>query len=113
MTDTSLLTMTRGDTANFAVTVTDGAGAPLNLTGLVLTFTVAASSQSAVITKTIGAGITVTDALGGLATVTISPADTDGLEDRAELFWDLEVDSAGDIRTPLTGRLSVEVDVTP
>lgn len=106
---TQTLTMTRGDTADFLVALTDGAGDPLDLTGLGLTFT--AERGSLALVKTIGVGIVVTDLSGGECTVTIDPADTEDLEERTELPWDLAVDDgAGDVRTALIGRLSVELD---
>ena len=100
--------MTRGDTADFNVTLTDGPSDPLNLTGLGLTFRAVRGSLLSII-KTVGAGIVVTDAGAGECTVTIEPEDTEDLEERTELAWDFEVDDgAGDVRTPLTGRLVIE-----
>jgi hypothetical protein len=101
-----------GDTMTFDVALTDGAGAPLNLAGLSLTFT--ASHPYLTITKTIGDGITVTNEAGGLASIELAPADTEDLEDRMNLVYDLQVsDGLGNAYTAFTGTLIVEIDVTP
>lgn len=107
----TLLTMTRGDEKVFNVTLHAADTSPLDLAGLDLTFT--ATRGDIVITKIIGDGITVTDEPGGLASVTIAPADTQDFEERIELTWDLQVADGEDIVTPLEGRLVVTPDVSP
>jgi len=107
----TVLEMTRGDTTTFDVTLTDGAGDPLDLTDLDLTFT--ASHADLVITKVIGDGITVTDLSGGLASVELVPDDTADVEERMVLAWDLQVTDGVDVFTPLSGRLEISMDVTP
>lgn len=108
----SLLEMVRGDTVTLDVALTDGDGNPLDLTDLGLTFT--AVNASMTITKTLDDGITLTDDVGGLATVELVPDDTSDLEDRVVLAWDLQVsDDDGHVHTPLMGSLIVETDVSP
>ena len=110
--------MTRGDSRSFALTLTDGAGAPLDLTDAALTFTAKRNlddeDEDAVILKTDGAGIEVAvDPTDGLATLTIDPEDTEDLAHSIVLYWDLQVeDAVGGVQTPLSGRLSVKADVT-
>ena len=106
----SILSMVRGDTADFRVTLTDASGAELPLGSLGLTFT--ARHGPLTITKTVGFGVTVTDASGGIATVRIEPADTTSIEDRTIFTWDLEVRDGAVVQTPLSGELLVEMDVT-
>lgn len=112
------LAMVRGDTRAFTVTLTDESDAPLDLTDLSLAFTAKRrhgdADDDAVIRKTIGVGIEVTDAEGGEATITIDPADTRDLTNLRTLVWDLQVESADgtDVRTPLSGRFVITADVT-
>lgn len=114
----SVISMTRGDTASFALAFTDAAGAPIDLTGLTLTFTAKERlldlDADAIITKVDGDGLEVdVDPTTGLATLTVVPADTEGLVDATRLYWDIQLDDgAGTIRTPLSGRLVIGADVT-
>lgn len=109
-----LLTMYRGNTAKWDAAVTLG-GAPVDLTGITgLWFTVKRSTDSAALfQKSIGSGITVTNAAGGLARITFSPADTTSLPPRqVPLEYDLEYESGGEVYTLARGRLTVEPDIT-
>lgn len=112
----TLLSMTRGDTGVFQVTLTDSAGDPLVLTDRELTFTVKRrlldSDDDALIQKTVGAGIVVADAETGVATITIDPADTSEIANGPSLYWDIQVQADDDVRTPLSGRLVLMPDVT-
>lgn len=72
-----------GHAAKVNFTVTDGDAAPVDLTGHVLTFRVGARPPSqALIEKTNGAGVTITDGPGGRFEVLIASGDTAGLEGR-------------------------------
>lgn len=65
--------------------------------------------------KTIGAGITVTNASGGLAEVRVTAADWAEYSGRGELIWDLQTKSvANQVVTIASGviRVDVEADVT-
>ena len=109
-------TMKRGDTLPINHTVTDG-GAAVNLTGKSLRFmakrSVADADSAAVITKTIGSGITVTNPTGGLAQTLISPADTTGLPAIAQLLqWDLQMVDGSNVYTLESGTLLVSPDVS-
>jgi hypothetical protein len=114
----TLLTMTRGDTRVFTVSLTDADGVALDLTGLTITFTAKRRysdlDDDAVLQKTSGAGIEVLDAEAGTATITIDPEDTADLELETlpTLAWDLQVENGGDVRTPLQGQLAIRPDVT-
>jgi len=107
----SLLTMLRGETVTFALALTDGDDVPLDLAGKGLTFT--ANRGGTTITKTIGAGITVTDEPGGLVEIEIEPDDTSDFEDRIVLAWNLSVTIGADVYTPLTGNLEIYPLVVP
>lgn len=113
----TLLSMTRGDTAAFAIALTDGAGDPLDLTGVDITFTAKRrlrdADTDAVFQKTVGAGIEVdADPTTGLATLSFLPTDTSGLTDLRPLHWDIQVEGGGEVSTPLSGRLVISTDVT-
>ena len=70
------LTMHAGDTKTIDIAFTDG-GTPVIITGASIAFAVAwRPGGPAILTKTVGAGIVITNAAGGLARVTLSPADT-------------------------------------
>ena len=114
----SLLTMDRGDRRSFDIALTRPDGTPLDLTALSLTFTakrrLSDSDDQAVIQKTADAGIVVdADPTTGLAVLTLEPEDTELLTDLRTLRWDIQVDDgAGDVRTPLKGKLAIAADVT-
>lgn len=116
----TLLSMTRGDLATYRITLTDrDTGEPIDL-GQVDEITFTAKSDTgdpdddAVIVKTIGDGIELDDyPETGLATLTITPDDTETLLGWTMLVWDLQVDNGnGDVRTPLRGHLEVTADVS-
>jgi hypothetical protein len=84
-----------------------------NITGWTIKFTVRKNynDPTALITKTVGSGITVTDATNGVFTITIASADTSGLDLRAYAF-DVQRTSAGN-RTVLTiGNLTLLPEVS-
>lgn len=111
------LEVIRGDTSfiDFAVTL---GGSPQNITGWALWFTAkrrVGDADPGVLQKsTNGGGVTITNAVGGLGTVTVAPADTTALpEERTTLYADLQGrDGAGNIFTLSTGLLTVASDVT-
>ena len=101
------LTMMRGDSRTFTVTMTDSAGDPYDLTDAVVQFTV-----DNLFEKTVGAGIVVSDPETGVAVVTVDPDDTEGAGRRAYRY-DVQVTlSDGTVRTPLRGLFVVVPDVT-
>lgn len=112
------LSMTRGDTKSFTITLTDDDGLPLDVTGMSLIFTVKRSrfdaDADAVISKEVDDGIVVDDPTTGEAVLTIEPGDTSGLAARTHrLFYDVQVvDGAGVVITPLSDILEIQPDVT-
>ena len=86
------LSMTRDKTAVFYLTVVEYDGVtPQNLTGSTLYFH-AATSQGFYINKNSPSdGIVVTDATGGLATLTIDPADTTDLAENGNYAMPCEL----------------------
>lgn len=104
------LTMTRGDSREFSVTVSDAAGDPYDLTDATISFTVDDLFDA----KTVGAGITVTAPETGVAVITIDPADTEDAPDRRTAYdYDVQIILAdGRVKTPLRGLFIVLPDVT-
>lgn len=97
--------ITRGDSADLTLSLTDRAGTALALaTGDTLTFTVKASTADAkaIMSKTIGSGITAT-AGDSTATIHIDPADTAALE-YGTYYYDVQMvlASTGDTDTIIT-----------
>lgn len=120
-TATTRLSLMRGDTAKFDITIVDSTTSDaLDLTGaLGAWFTVKTSRRapdsSKLIQKTIGDGITLTAAASGQLRLTVSATDMAALSPARLYAWDLQVQtSSGDIITAdyLTGTLAVEGDVT-
>lgn len=112
------LSMWRGDTLVFDVTITDEDGAAVNLIGTSLRLTAKRSAgqpdADALISLTTGAGITVTNASAGQARVEIVPAKTSGLEAATvSLVWDLQLTTGdGQVFTVAGGYLTVSPDVS-
>lgn len=115
----SKLTIYRGDTTVLDINVVDAFGAPLDITTGVLLFTAKSTSrqldEDAAISKSseTGGGISIDDGPGGVATVVISPEDTQDLYAPAELVWDLTyVAVSGAVTTLAEGQMLVKPDVT-
>ena len=100
-----------GDTLKLPITVVDSAGNPKDLTGVTATFIIARRVRStALITKTVGAGIVLTTPLSGVLTVTIDPVDSDDLH--GTYYFECEVtDLVGDIATIAYGFITYQLDL--
>lgn len=107
------LTITRGDERTLTATVTLN-GSAQDLAGKALTFTAKRSANgSTVFSKTIGAGIAVTNVAGGLASILISPSDTSGFADQVTLACDLQMtNNPGSPVTLDSGTLTVVPDIS-
>lgn len=110
------LRVTRDRTAVYVITVTDSVtGDPIDLSGKTLVFTVAPTPNGSIFfqKQSPDEGIVITDAAGGLATVTIDPEDTVGIpgSGNTRYAWDLaELD--GDKVWPLnSGGFSISANV--
>lgn len=111
-----ILTMVRGNTTTFTITVLNPDGSPYDLTSCFIWFSVreALAAPGYVFQKTLGNGITVDDPLTGLATIKIANADTAGLPSVEQHFrWDVQIKTGAlEIFTPEMGELIIAADVT-
>lgn len=112
------LRMVRGDTISFNISIVLN-GLPVDITNGVLRMTakwsVTDEDADAIFTKTSTPvdGIVITDAVNGLATITLSPADTINLPDHTVTVpYDVQLDILGAIFTVLLGNLTILVDVS-
>jgi hypothetical protein len=109
--------MIRGDTPTFHIDIVDFNGDALDISSAYIWFTAkngySESDTDAVFQKTIGDGITVTDARLGQLDIVLSTEDTDDIVDRTNLKYDIQVkDVSGGIYTVSSGLLVVEPDIT-
>lgn len=96
------LDIDHGGTHVYTMTFVDENGDPLNITGLTIRLMAkkkVTDDDSAAILSfdngTVG-GITITDAAGGIAELTVEPGDTESLEDKKlKLDYQVRVDSPG------------------
>lgn len=103
--------MVSGDSMPLDFPLTDyvtGAAADLStVTAIVYKMATSPTATTADVTKTLGAGITVS---GNTVTVTLAPADTASLA--GVYFHELQVTGAGGtVETPIQGYLSIERDL--
>lgn len=92
------------------------AAVPVNITGASIWFTVKyryTDADPGLVQLTIGSGIVVTNAAGGLATVSIPNTTTALLPAPLALVYDVKVlESSGVYSTPIFGTLTVNPAVT-
>ena len=100
----------RGDTVQHTLTVTEN-GAALNLTGASITLSMKRSTEQADADAAVSIAAVVTNAVGGIATITI-PATTTAALTPGKYHWDIQVKkSTGEIGTA-AGTVTVKPDVT-
>lgn len=112
--------MYRGDDKRFRVAVIDpdNDNAPVDLSTIeTMRFTAKltefVTDSNATIRKSVGDGITITDAIGGIAVIKIDPEDTSTLKATIDLVADIQVvDGASETKTIAKGVLKVISDIT-
>lgn len=108
MTTTASLLIKSGDTFVKTLTVTDDAGAVINLTGATLTLHVRAPNGAVDILSQV---LALTTPAAGLATLTLSAAQTASLTALTAFRYEVEaIDAAGAVTTPVEGILFVRAD---
>jgi hypothetical protein len=102
-----------GDTLHLLVTIIDGdTNLPKNLSGLVSArWEVSKSAKVAsTISKTLGMGIMVLNALAGEIRIDVLPSDTATL--KGDFIHELEIiDFAGEVNTVMDGKFTILIDV--
>lgn len=105
-------TVTAGDDMALEVTVTDGAGSAVDLTGVAARWEAHQDGTAKVQKSIAGGGITLSGPTEGQLTVVIDAADTadlaGGLSHQLEI-----VGASGRTRTVTTGLMTVEPDLIP
>lgn len=102
-------TLYAGDDKLLTVTVTDGEGEPVDLTGAqkIRWQLGKGPGKTPIVEKALGQGIEVTDGPGGIFTVTLDSADTEAL--KGSYYHEAEViDEDGNVSTVLTGTVTIE-----
>jgi hypothetical protein len=107
-------TMVAGDTKTIVFNVKDSGGAALDLTGATIRWGLCAYAASgaiaeaALLTKSVGSGITVTDAAGGVCQVALSAANTTATPRMSGRYYhELEVTSGGVVSTVHRGLIEI------
>ena len=108
-----------GNTFAFSCVAQTYAQAVINLTGFTGTQITCMGrtdpqDASPLFTKTIGAGVTITNATSGLFTVTIAAADTASLIDYPQsLYYDVKVtDGSGNVTTVQGGKIYLAANIS-
>ena len=104
-----IITMVRGDTVAFAVSIEDQFGNPLDVDSAHLTCKKNLTDAEPIFEKQLDRGIERADA--GAYTVRIAPSDTKNVE-AGQYFYDLQVGLNTDVFTILKGVIDIEWDVT-
>jgi hypothetical protein len=110
--------MYRGDTAAWDFTVTEPDGTAVDLTdadGIRFTAKDRASDADvdARIAKTLGDGVTVTNAAAGVVRVQLATDDTSALSAPLSLAFDLQLaDAVGGVYTVAAGKLEIKADIS-
>jgi hypothetical protein len=99
----------RGDTEVFNITVTDSAGAPIDLTGDIFTSQIRYNRDDSSIAATFNC--TVPNPTAGEVRLTL-PAGTSATLTSGSAFWDLQRNDAGVITTIIAGKCTILADVT-
>jgi hypothetical protein len=101
-------TMFAGDTKVLVVSVADEKGAAVDITGTVIRWQLAKSvTSTALILKSVGAGVTIIDGPSGRFDVSLDAGDT--LPLHGSYYYEGEIDDGGIISTVLTGIVQINL----
>ncbi len=103
-----ILRIYQGSTQDIVVTVTDAMDAAVVLTGAAIVWRLALSLQAstALLDKQVGSGIAITDAVAGIATVSLTAADTAGLAPGTYIH-EMRITKAGTVSTVFQAHLTI------
>lgn len=102
------ITMVKGDTLSFNITVTDDSGEPVTVDSAYFTAKKNPADVTPAFQKSLGSGITQDD---GVLTVRVAPTDTASLYEGL-YFYDCQIGIDSDKYTLLRGILTLEQEVT-
>lgn len=114
--------MHRGDSRRITFTVVDEADVAVDVTGAAMTWVLARSDDdepsstpaprgAALVTKAIGTGITLTNAVAGEGEVVVDEVDTTGLKAPDDYYHELQVELGGETTTVLFGLIQLKRDI--
>ena len=108
--------MHSGDDRVLEVSITDSANAALNITGATVTWALSRAvadkvepKGAAIVTKTVGSGITLTNPSGGVLQVAIAETDTDDLA--GTYYHEMQLVLSGDTSTVMYGTVTIKKDL--
>ncbi len=105
--------MHSGDSKDIRVSVLDELDAVVDITGATAVFILSKNPYSAaIVTKSSGSGIVITNGPGGILTVSLDPADTDAL--LGSFYYEIELtDALLKVSTIVVGQINIRADVVP
>ncbi len=103
------ITIMRGDTEVFNITLTNSASSPIDLTGSTFLSQIRYERDSSTVAASFSCSIT--DAVAGKVTLTLSSASSAGLT-AGTAFWDLQQTVSGVVTTLIAGKCTILADVT-
>jgi len=99
------LSIYAGETRTLVVTVTDQDGVAVDLTGADITYI---ANLPTPLTKTVGSGVTVTDAASGEFEIALTQADTVGYDANVRVQHECKILTSGaEVLVAFTGTLTV------
>lgn len=103
--------MVSGDSKDIVVSVLDESDQVVPITGASATFILSKTRfTAALVTKTVGSGITITDGAGGVLTVSLLPADTEPLI--GQHYFEIElIDTNAKESTIVVGYINIAKNV--
>lgn len=106
------ISMYAGESLEIEILVTNDAGAAKDLTGATIAWKLARGPGStAMVSKSTGAGIAITNAASGIFTVSLSPADTESLHGR--YYHEARVTDSGGKESVITvGTVLIQKSMT-
>lgn len=102
-----------GDSRVIQATIQGPTGDPYNITGATITWalyawTGSAFTGNALVTKTVGSGIAITNGAGGIFEVTLAPADSSALA--GTYYHEAQLTLGGVVHTVFTGTITITSD---
>lgn len=116
------LVIHRGDDRQITGVIVDSNGNTVDITGAALTYVITAlddaatvtqpkgSAPTALVTKTVGSGIVLTDAANGAIRIDLGPGDTSGRKAPDDYYHELQIVLGGFTTTVMWGKFTLRRD---